>query len=177
MAGQRQKPRSQLQNQRGGRGNLITVQGGQEPPPVPAAPDGLMPGARQIWINFWESALARLVDRKAHMPACHRWIEAESELMRLRPLANKSPLVTGSTGQLRKNPLFDVIAEHTRAVERFEEHFGGTLLAQMRLGIAIGEAAETLGDLQASLAGGFEDTETEDEFSEFFDAEFTVGGE
>lgn len=65
-----------------------------------------------------------------------------SERERFAELVAATPLVTGSTGQLVSNPLVNQITLLTREIVHYEEHFGMTPLARMRLGIAIGEADE-----------------------------------
>ena len=69
------------------------------------------------------------------MPALQRWAHCLSERERFSELIESSPLVKGSTGQPVNNPLVGQVAKLTREIAHYEEHFGMTPLARMRLGI------------------------------------------
>ena len=102
--------------------------------PPPATPKGLQPGAQRRWRKLWVSPVAGLIDLDADGEALERWIHCVSERERLQSLADKTPLVTGSTGQLVANPLYGVIRGLSREIARLEDHFGLTPLGRMRLG-------------------------------------------
>jgi P27 family predicted phage terminase small subunit len=183
MAGKRQKAADQLQFTRGGRGRAVTTLAAPEPATVrvPPLPKGMGATARKRWRAFWHSPIAALVNLESDGEALYRWIACIDDRERYTVRAREQPLTTGSTGQQTRNPLFGVIADLTREIERFEEQFGGTPLARMRLGLAFGEAATSLGDLQRSLLGGGSAarasaaTATEDDddgLDEFIEAEF-----
>jgi P27 family predicted phage terminase small subunit len=70
---------------------------------------------------------------------------------RVQKVVKKSLVVRGSTGQIRTNPL----AEHALKLEtqilRLENELGLTPMARQRLGIAVGEAANSLASINDLL--------------------------
>lgn len=156
MGNKPQKPVSALQYTREGRAERRTLRvvDPGEPRPVPRCPDGLQPGARRRWRAFWHSAVAAAIDLAADAEAIHRWAHCVSERERLQPLADKTPLVKGSTGQLTDNPLYGIIARYTKEIAYLEEHFGMTPLARMRLGLVATERENRVADLRRKLDGG-----------------------
>jgi P27 family predicted phage terminase small subunit len=153
MPNKYQKPVSELQYKRGDRAERRTLQLVQpdQRRPAPDMPKDLEPGAQRAWRKFWRSQSAGGIDLDSDLAAILRWIHCLSEVERLQPLADKTPLVKGSTGQLTANPLYGVIASLKREVERYEEHFGMTSLSRMRLGIATVQHAASVHDLTARL--------------------------
>lgn len=148
MAGKRHKAPNTLQGHRKVAPALSLVPHNQ---PVPEPPRGLRKSAKDAWTAFWSSPMAALIEVESDMDAIKDWAYCISERDRLRPLLRKEPLVIGSTGQLVANPLEKIINQYTRQIDRYREQFGMTPLSRMRLGIAVGEAADTLSDLYASL--------------------------
>lgn len=99
------------------------------------------PLTRARWSDIWASAVARTWDRRAVMPALSRYVIEMDRWYRYNELVLRVPLVKGSTGQMRENPLaarMTVIAAELRATE---EKLGLTPLDAMRLGFEMGEAA------------------------------------
>lgn len=145
MVNKRQKPPSMLQGHRPKPD--ITVISRDEPPRIiPKCPRGLHIVARKAWKDYWESPLPALLP--ADMEAIHRYVYAISERELLEEEIRGNPLVPGSQGQMVRNPLFDIMRERTREIEKFREQFGLTPLARMRLGIAYSEADEALDRMQ-----------------------------
>lgn len=161
MPGKAQKSVSQLQQQsnpRAQRGLLVLV-----PDPhrkVPTAPKGLTSEAKAIWRDFWRSPLSQAVDYGSDGPALRRWIWCVSERDRLLtelyapPVAGESGnhlMVRGSMGQEVLNPLLRYEERLSREIMAYEERFGMTPLARMRLGIAFGQAADSLAGMRQRL--------------------------
>lgn len=153
MANKYQKPVSELQNNRPDRVNRRTLQlvAPGDARPVPATPKGLQAGAQKRWRALWASPVAPAIDLTADGEALHRWIHCVSERERLQPLADRTPVVKGSTGQLVANPVYGILGGLTKEIERLEEHFGLTPLARMRLGIATVQHAASVHDLTRRL--------------------------
>lgn len=84
----------------------------------------------------------------ADAEALHRWAYCVSERELLEEQIRETPLLTGSTGQMVRNPLFDILKERTREIEKFREQFGMAPLHRMRLGISYSEADEALDRMQ-----------------------------
>jgi P27 family predicted phage terminase small subunit len=141
----------------GRRGGLVALEGGQDPPP--SAPAGLLKPARQRWAAFWTSKVADAVDRTSDLPALVRWIQATDEYDRVAKVVKRSRLVKGSMGQPVANPLLGYLAQLDSQIAKAEAAFGMTPIARLRLGIALGEAARSLDELNRALDDDGDDDE------------------
>lgn len=65
--------------------------------------------------------------------------------------ARKDRLVPGSMGQLTLNPLLKYAESLQKEIRALEDRFGMSPKARMALGIAFGEAARSLSDLNRML--------------------------
>ena len=146
MAGKRQKPAAQLQGHRQKPATLELVPTAERI--IPRAPSGLHQMARRAWKDFWSSPLAQVVDLAADAEAIRHWARCISERELLMDELKENPVVAGSMGQPTKNPLWDVVKEYNRQIEKFREQFGMSPLARMRLGVAYSEADEALDRMQ-----------------------------
>ncbi len=81
------------------------------------------------------------------------------ERERLDRQFRRSPFVTGSTGQTVAHPSAKLVASLDGRIVALEDRFGITPLARMKLGIAVGEAALSLEDLNSE----FDEEETEED--------------
>lgn len=139
MAGKPQKAAAALQNKWGGRvqrrgAELRPVT--EEPRPVPRCPSGLHEKAQPIWHGFWVSAAGATTSIEAHGATLKHWIGCVSERFHTLEAIAKEPTVKGSMDQDTMNPLLSYLKELERKIEKYEEAFGMTPLAAMRLNIA-----------------------------------------
>ena len=121
-----------------------------EGPPLvpPPAPRGLLAGSRRHWHDLWRSPVARTWDRGSDLPALIRYIANLDRWLRYEKLVVQAPLVRGSTGQLRPNPLarrMDALEDQMRSAE---DRFGLNAVSRLRLGIEVLDARRSLRDLQ-----------------------------
>ena len=155
MAGKPQKPASTLQHKRDGRlerrGPLL-LPVADAPRPVPPCPRGLHPTARDYWREFWQSPAGKVTDYEAHGAMLRDWIGCISERAHARETIAKKPIVPGSMEQPTMNPLLAYLKELERKIEKYEEVFGMTPLAAMRLNIAAVQHATSVHDLNRKLA-------------------------
>lgn len=157
MANRRQKPASALQGRgsqhKGTSAVTLTPDAARR---VPTPPKGLTRDAVAVWRSFWRSPLGGAVDYAGDGPALRRWITLVSNrdalLAQFGPGEWDEPLtVMGSTGQTVLNPLLKFEERLSREIMQYEDRFGMTPLGRMRLGIAIGQAAESLDGLRKRL--------------------------
>lgn len=146
MPNKRQKPIETLQGHRQKPRTLEVVRDRKQV--VPKAPAGLHPVARKAWKSFWSSPVAQVVDMSADWEAICRWAYCLSERELLEDELRVKPLSRGSQGQYVKNPLWDILKERNREIEKFREQFGLAPLHRMRLGITYNEADEALDRMQ-----------------------------
>jgi P27 family predicted phage terminase small subunit len=155
LAGPPPKPpeRRQRRNQRTTTsrqtGSLVVLDGGAQP--APPLPPGLHAAARRRWEAFWASTVAKAVDRDSDLPALHRWIQAVDEYDQVGRNVRKGRLVKGSMGQIVAHPLLGYLAQLDAQIARAEQAFGMTPIARLRLGIALGDAARSLEELNRAL--------------------------
>lgn len=160
MAGRPQKPVGQLQNRRNPRGKAGGVTLAADPARrVPTPPKGLTKGATATWREFFRSPLGGAVDYQGDGPALRRWIwlVSEREVLVARFAGEcaegdiETLMVRGSMGQTVLNPLLRYEERLSREIMAYEDRFGMTPLSRMRLGIAIGQAADSLEGLRKRL--------------------------
>ena len=129
--------------------------GTEQPPPPP--PKGLLPLTRSQWRKLWRSPVARTWDRDADLLALMRYIGNVDRWLRYEKLVNEVPIVRGSVGQVRPNPLakrMDALEEQIRAAE---DRFGLNAAGRLRLGIEVLETRRGLADLRAELMASDDD--------------------
>lgn len=128
------------------RNALVVVPQHTEAPPCPG---GLLVTTQRVWEAFWTSPVANAIDRRSDLPRLERWICALDEYERARRQFRANRLVTGSTGQPVLNPLASYMSSLEAQIRATETDFGMTPMARLRLGIAVGEAARSLAELNA----------------------------
>ena len=120
--------------------------------PVPTPPANLHQVALDSWVAFFSSPISGAIDLKADWDACVDWAYCLSQREDLRAEIAKAPTVTGSTGQMVLNPLTTRLNQIEKQINYYREHLGLTPLSRMRLGIAVGQAADALDSIDALLA-------------------------
>lgn len=139
---------------------LVALPGGkvEEPPP----PAGLLKITRQDWAAFWASPLGALVV-PADLPALRRLFTLYDERARAYQGYRKQRLAPGSMGQPALNPLFAAMKAMDAEIRMLEDRFGLSPIARLRLGVALGEAAKSLDELNRSLDADDADDESADD--------------
>lgn len=106
-----------------------------------------------VWETFWSSSLAAQVQASDQF-AMHRWIRAVEELeQHLVTIEETGVTVKGSTGQVRMHPLYNRVEKLEEQIGKFEQQFGMTPLARVKLGLHLAEGALTAERLNAIAKG------------------------
>jgi hypothetical protein len=126
---------------------LANVQAEPAPPP----PSGLLQSSRQRWAAFWSSEVSKAIDRGSDLGGIERWICAVDEHARASRVFRTARLVKGHAGQPRINPLAGYMAQLETTIARAEEAYGMHPMARLRLGIALGQAQQSLQEYNAAL--------------------------
>lgn len=117
---------------------------------VPEPPDGLLPETARIWTNFWESEMSAPVKLGVDEFRLNRWVRYVDAWHRAMEVFEQEPMVEGSQGQPRVNPIWKTIVELEKEIRATELEFGLTPLARSKLGISFGQAqitAQSLNDM------------------------------
>ncbi|HEX7119134.1 MAG TPA: P27 family phage terminase small subunit [Longimicrobiales bacterium] len=130
---------------------LRVIPGGLVGRNAPPAPAGLLKATRDEWDTFWRSELAQLVQAETDLVALERLFRLRDEERRAMREARKARLVPGSMGQMVLNPLLKYAESLQKEIRALEDRFGMTPKARLALGIAFGEAARSLSDLNRML--------------------------
>lgn len=131
----------------GRKAELTPIQGGRLDPP-----DGLTQDAIELWEAYWSDAVSQVrteVDRGLLL----RWITEYDRYLRTSAEADRTPLVTGSTGQSVENPLYKIAYRALDAAERCERQLGVGPLWRSNLGIAVIAEQRSLADMNARYGG------------------------
>jgi len=114
----------------------------------PAMPRGLCRQAQTAWTAYWNDVVSG-VTRPADTPLVQRWARNLDRYHRLLAEADSNPVVTGSMGQPRANPVYDVILRMEQGLRLDEAQLGIGPLNRLRLGVALTESAKSLAELNA----------------------------
>ena len=121
---------------------ILTIAPGQ----IPKPPTGIGKIARDAWNAYWGDVVAGAV-READGPLVLRWIQNLNRYQLLIAQADAEPIVAGSTGQKRANPVYDLAFKLESSIKADEAQLGIGPLNRLKLGLAIGEASRSLADL------------------------------
>ena len=118
------------------------------PDRVPPPPGRLSAAATRAWAAYWGDVIAGVV-RPGDRPLIERWISNVDRYTRFMRLADREPVVVGSTGQPRPNPLYDLALKIEASIKADEQQLGIGPLNRLRLGVQLAEGAKSLADLTA----------------------------
>ncbi len=108
-------------------------------PPVPRARSEWRPETRAAWRAYWRSEVAALA-AEVDGPAIRRLFAMYDQHARAMELVAAAPVVKGSTGQIRANPLADLALKLEGSIGRLEGELGLTPAARQRMGIRLVQA-------------------------------------
>jgi hypothetical protein len=132
---------------------------------VPDLPSGLCVEATSEWASYWSDAVSR-APTAADRDLLLRWITSVHRYWVSTREADKSPLVTGSTGQHVQNPLYRVAELALAAAERCERQLGIGAKNRADLGLAIVSEQRSLAEMNAryeeSADGDSDDSEDQE---------------
>lgn len=115
---------------------------------VPEMPRGLCRQAQEAWDEFWGDRVSGM-SRSADAVVALRWVKHLDRYYRLLALADSEPVVKGSTGQPRPNPVYDLAFKIESAIAEAERQLGIGVLNRLRLGATFNDGALTLAQLNA----------------------------
>lgn len=134
--------------------------------PVPTAPrphggGRLLKRTEEWWLEFWESPISRLVDRRSDLRALERLALLYDERDRALAAYRRKRSSTGSTGQLVTNPFAKEIASLDGRISALEDRFGLTPKARLDLGVVYSDAHDGLAELERRLEEALADDQEE----------------
>jgi hypothetical protein len=115
---------------------------------APRMPSGLCSAAQNAWQAFWTSPVSGAM-APADLAMVIRWIRNVDRYHRLIAKADRKPMVMGSQGQPRPNPLYDLCFKLEASIDNAERRMGISPLDRLRLGAQLSETAETLAQINA----------------------------
>jgi P27 family predicted phage terminase small subunit len=127
------------------------------PVKVPSMPAGLLISTQELWRNFWKSPLARAIEPESDFPAISRYFSLLDERERLYRAFRRKRIVKGPKGEPVLNPAGRALLAFDSELRQLEDRLGLTPRARLQLGIAFGEAARTLTELNQILESDHED--------------------
>lgn len=123
------------------------------PDEAPKPPDGILPVTQDWWYAYWSDRAAGILT-PADRPVVERWITNLDRMARLMGEADREPVVHGSQGQPRPNPLYDVALRFETSVRNDEAQLGIGPKNRAALGILALQEKRSLDKLNASYGGG-----------------------
>lgn len=155
------KPKPLRQNTERRDYGLVPLDGGLAAP-VPQPPVGLLAVTRADWEAFWRSPLASTALPDTDGPSIRRLFVLRDQAERIGRVTRREPVVRGSMGQPRPNPLYQTLSAILAEVRQLEDRFGLSPMARLRLGVQLGDAARSLADLNAELHADPDDAASAD---------------
>lgn len=152
MSGPPPKPAEERQRRNARDVGLVAVPTAGPPEP----PSGLCAAANEAWTAYWTDVIAGVV-RPGDAPLVDRWIRNIDRYQRIMRLADKEPVVEGSTGQQKPNGLYDLAFKIEASIKADEQQLGIGPLNRLRLGVKFAEGAKSLADLTAEAEEGDDD--------------------
>jgi len=117
--------------------------------PSPEVPDpeaDWLDATKEQWEQFWLAPISQMVE-ETERAIVKRLFQYRDQHARATEIVRTSPIVKGSVGQVRMNPLAGYVVQLENAMLRLETELGLTPLARQRLGYAFGEAARSLSQM------------------------------
>lgn len=131
--------------------------------PIPPYPAGLSETSKKRWDLYWTSPLRDYVisiDRVTLVERYFRIMDLNASAYRR---VSREMLTTGSTGQKRINPAWQLYRETAGLMAHLEEQLGIGPRSRLRLNITFGEAAETFDRWFDALTKKYGDTGAQDD--------------
>ncbi|OBJ00368.1 hypothetical protein A5660_25075 [Mycobacterium alsense] len=150
-------PKAAARRQRSRRDMGADIGALARPGRAPARPRGLCRAAQTAWGAYWKDVVSG-VTRASDAPLVQRWAANLDRYHRLLAEADKHPVVTGSMGQPRANPVYDLVLKIEASIRADEQQLGIGPLNRLRLGVALTESAKSLKELNAEA----ENADTDD---------------
>lgn len=125
---------------------------------IPPAPTYLLQVTKKRWVAYWSTPVAALVDAVSDLPALERlfWLYDDLERSR-RAVRQLGHVIAGSQGQTVLNPLLRHMQTIMGEIRQLEDRFGLSPRARLSLNLTLGQAAQSLADLNAPFLGGDDD--------------------
>jgi hypothetical protein len=123
---------------------------------APRMPRGLCKPAQDAWTGYWTDTVSG-VTRESDNSLVLRWVRNLDRYCRLIAEADKSPMIPGSTGQQRANPIYDLAYKVEASIKADEQELGIGPMNRLRLGIAFSESAKSLAELNAEAEDDADD--------------------
>ncbi len=137
--------------QRGGhakRGALQALTAVPDTAIVPEMPAGVwLKPTKEMWRAYWLSGIATMANLELDSALLGRWVWCFDELIRAQKAFRKERIVMGSTGQPRLSPAWSQVKDLMAELKALEQQLGIGPLNRMRLGVAIGDAADSMASL------------------------------
>ena len=118
----------------------------------PPAPTGLAGDARKVWDAFWSDPVSTVV-RDAEVYLVRRWAANYARYLNLLAIADKDPIVTGSTGQQVVNPALTAAMRIEPGLRYDEMQIGFGPKNRVDLGISIIAGASSVENMNAGYGG------------------------
>jgi hypothetical protein len=118
----------------------------------PAMPRGLCEQAQEAWRSYFADAVSGVL-RPPDATVAIRWVKNLDRYHRLLAEADSEPIVAGSAGQAKPNPLYGLALAFEKSIREDEAQMGIGALSRLKLGAQLSETAKTLADLNAEARG------------------------
>lgn len=139
-------PKSAARRQRSRRDMGVDIGALSKPGSAPPMPRGLCRQAQTAWTGYWKDVVSGVM-RPSDATIVLRWVKNLDRYHRLLSEADGSPIVAGSMGQPRPNPVYDLVFKFEVSIKDDEKQLGIGPLNRLRLGVALSESAKSLADL------------------------------
>jgi hypothetical protein len=113
---------------------------------APRMPSGLCRQAQTARASYWSDTVSGVM-RPSDATVALRWVSNLDRYYRLIAEADREPMVVGSTGRPRPNPLYDLVFKIEASIKANEAQLGVGPLSRLKLGAQLSETARTLAEI------------------------------
>jgi len=109
-----------------------------------------------LWTDYWSDVISGFV-QQAEVALVVRWVRNVDRYQVLMAVADGSPMVEGSMGQMRENPAYGLALKIESSIRADEAQLGYGPKNRASLGIAVVQQRMSLADMNKRYGGGDDD--------------------
>lgn len=121
---------------------------------IPKVPSALSEKSKEAWVRLWSSPLRRVLDPLLDVDTIEMLLRMRDERDTEFRMGKRQRVVMGSQGQPVINPALSHAMVLQKEIRAIEGSLGLNPSARLKLGILLGDATRSIGDINAEFEQG-----------------------